>query len=126
MSGRSHKRRAPGQGGGGSSDAAGGGAAAGAEQKANDDNVDADDAQANARRQVVTLVDASEQSLDRLLSRAGRRRGIAHDAALRRVSQVRLCCGGPKRKRKRKRRADASRHVPLPPKTLTSFLKFEE
>lgn len=110
MSGRSNRRRAADRGGGGSSDAAGGAAAAAAEQKTNSDNVDVDDAQANARRQVVTLVDASEQSLDRLLSRAGRRRGIAHDAALRRVSQVSLCCGGPKRKRKRKRRVDASSH----------------
>ena len=91
MSGRSHRRRAAGQGGVGSgSDAGAAAGAAAAEQKSNgDDNVD--DAHANARRQVVTLVDASEQSLDKLLSRAGRRRGIAHDAALRRVSQVRLC-----------------------------------
>lgn len=65
---------------------AGGGAAA-AERKTSDGDT-VDDAHPNAPRQVVTLVDASEQSLDKLLSRAGRKRGMAHDAALRRASQV--------------------------------------
>jgi hypothetical protein len=55
----------------------------------------------------VTLVDASEQSLDKLLSRAGRRRGMAHDAALRRVSQVRL--RGRGRRRKRGRESESER-----------------
>lgn len=83
MSGRSRRQRAAGQGGG---SMAGGGAAA-AERKTSDGNT-VDDAHPNAPRQVVTLVDASEQSLDKLLSRAGRKRGMAHDAALRRASQV--------------------------------------
>lgn len=82
MWGRSRRQRAAGQGGG---SMAGGGAAA-AERKTSDGTVD--DAHPNAPRQVVTLVDASEQSLDKLLSRAGRKRGMAHDAALRRASQV--------------------------------------
>ena len=108
MSGRSHRRRAAGRGGGTSD--AGGGAAA--EQKTNGDDDNVDDARANARRQVVTLVDASEQSLDKLLSRAGRRRGIAHDAALRRVSQVSLCGVGERvRERKRKRKNELMPHV---------------
>ena len=91
MSGRLRRSRAAGQGGGDGGGDGEEGAAGGSEQKTDDIDVDVkakSNANVNARRQVVTLVDASEQSLDKLLSRAGRKRGMAHDAALRRASQV--------------------------------------
>lgn len=98
MSGRSRRSRCAGDGGNGGGADGGGGGEGGGEASHNVDS--------NAQRpKIVTLADASDAAVDKLLTRTDlRRRGVAHDAALRRISQVRkrLECLKSEREKERK------------------------